>query len=101
MGAKLVAGFSFIILVGTVDENPASVLGPTGPVDETADLVVFTLPKSPNVAVVPIFSPQHRIDVSLGIEGCNEIISMARRAVGKLPGAGEIQQDAMEVGQFS
>ena len=38
--------------------------------------------------------------MSFGIEGRNKIISMARRAVGKFPGAGKIQQDAVQVSQF-
>jgi hypothetical protein len=95
--AELVAGFIIVIVVGTVGKNPAAVLGTARLVDEPTDLVVFAFPKSPNATVVPILSPQYRVDVSLWIEGCDKIISMARRAVGKVLGAGKSQQDAIEV----
>jgi len=71
------------------------VLGAAGLVDEITDLVVFAFPKSPNATVAPILSPQHRVDVSIRIKGCDKIISMARRAIGKIPGAGESQQDSI------
>jgi hypothetical protein len=76
------------------------VLSATGLMDEAADLVLLTFPKSPNPTVIPILFPEQGIDVSLGIEGRNKIISMARRAVGKLPGTGKIEQDTIEVDQF-
>jgi hypothetical protein len=41
------------------------------------DFVVLACPKPPNPAVVTILLPEDRIDVSLGIERRNEIVSMA------------------------
>jgi hypothetical protein len=77
MFAEFVAGFIVAILVGVVAENSARVLGATRLVNETTDPVVFAHPKSPNPTVVPILLPQGRIDVSVGIEGRNKIVSMA------------------------
>jgi hypothetical protein len=38
--------------------------------------------------------------VALGIERRNKFVSVKRRAAGKFPGAGEVQQDAIEINQF-
>ena len=39
--------------------------------------------------------------MALGIQRRDEIISMTGRAIGKLPGAGKMEQDAIKVGEFS
>jgi hypothetical protein len=38
--------------------------------------------------------------VPVGVKRCNEIIPMTRRAFGKFPGAGEIEQDAVEISEL-
>src|ERR1700722_3049534 len=90
-----------IIPVGIVVEDPVGMLGPAGLVDEPTDLVVFVQPEPAYPAKIPIFLPEDRVDMPFGVEWRDEIISMTGRAVRKLLGAGEIQQDAIEVDQFS
>ena len=76
MCAELVTGFIVVVLVGIVIENPACVLSAARLVDETTDLVVLSCPKPPYPAVVPILLPEDRVDMSLEIERCDEIISV-------------------------
>jgi hypothetical protein len=70
-------------------------------VHQTANLVVFTFPKSPDPPVVSVLLPEDRVDPPLRIQGGNEVVAVVRRAIGKFPGTSEIQQDAIEVNQFS
>jgi hypothetical protein len=100
MRAELVTDFIVIILVRIIVENPASMFSATRLMHETTDFVVLACPESPDPAIVTILLPEDWIDVSFGIEGRNKIISMARRAVGKFPGARKIQQDAVPTTSF-
>src|SRR3984885_2198769 len=73
----------------------------TGLVDQTTHLVLLACPKSSNAAVLAILLPEQWVDASLGVERRNKVVAMARRAAGKFPGAGKVQNDAIEVNQFS
>src|ERR1700733_5306143 len=101
MCAKFVAGLIDIVFIGIVVEYPAGVLGATGLVDQTTDLVLLACPKSPNAAVLAILLPEQWVDASQGVERRNKVVAMARRAARKFPGAGKVQHDAIEVDQFS
>src|ERR1700733_3331688 len=101
MCAKFVASLIVVVFIGIVVEYPAGVLGATGFVDQTTDLVFLACPKSPNSAVLAILLPEQRVDVSLGVERRNKVVAMARRAIGKFPGAGKVQHNTIEVNQFT
>lgn len=88
MHAEFVTGF-VVFLVGTIVENPARVLSATGLMDEAADFVLLTFPKSPNPTVIAILFPEQGIDVSLGIEGRNKIISMGAASRRETPWNGQ------------
>jgi hypothetical protein len=77
MFTELVTDFIVVIPTGIVLENLACVSSAARLVHEATDFVVLARPKPPNPAVVTILLPEDRIDVSLGIERRNEIISMA------------------------
>src|SRR5262249_4024761 len=94
--AEAVTGFIIVGSVRIVVEHPARVLGAAGFMDETAELLVLTVPESAHAAVLAIHLPQPEIDMSLAVERRNKLITVARRAGRELLRAGKMEPDALE-----
>src|ERR1700731_1015006 len=80
MCAEFVTGLIVVVFIGIVVEHPAGVLGATGLVDQTTNLVLLACPKSPNPAVVAILLPEQRVDASLGVERRNKVVAVRLRS---------------------
>ncbi|MCS3928844.1 hypothetical protein M2175_003875 [Bradyrhizobium elkanii] len=76
MFTELAADFIVVIQTGSYSKTQRACSAPPGLCTRPTDFVVRARPKPPNPAVVTILLPEDRIDVSLGIERRNEIISM-------------------------
>src|SRR5260370_35377737 len=82
MGAEAVAGF--VVLLGNVlvIEHPAGVAGTPRAGHQTPHLVRLALPEPPHAAMVAVLSPELHIDMPVGIERGDELVTMAGGAPG-------------------
>src|SRR5229473_5136985 len=96
MGAEAIAGF--VVLLGNVlvIEHPAGVAGTPRAVHQTPHLVRLALPEATHAAMVAVLSPELHIDMPVGIERGDELVTMAGGARGKFLRAGQVEPDALE-----
>ena len=71
-------------------------LGAPRPVHEVSHLVVLALPEAPHAAMLAVLLPQMRVDAASRIERSDELVAMPLGAGRKLPGAGEVEPNALE-----
>src|SRR5262245_41943314 len=96
MRAKTVAAFIVGIRSLVVVEHPAPMFGAARPMNQKAVLIGFASPESPDAADVAMLLPQHDVDMTLAVERRDKFITMSRRSLRELLGAGEIEPDAFE-----
>src|SRR5260370_20450730 len=89
MGAEAIAGF--VVLLGNVlvIEHPAGVAGTPRAVHQTPHLVRLALPEATHAAMVAVLSPELHIDMPVGIERGDELVTMAGGARGKILPTGQ------------
>ncbi len=84
-----------VIVPGGVVEYPLRVLGAARLVHELTGLL-FIPPKPPHPAVLPMLMPERRVDVSVGVEGRDELITVSSRPARELFGARDFEADTLE-----
>ncbi len=96
MALEVEAGLVILHVFRIVIEDPASART-AGLVRQTADLVVLALPESAHAAVVAVLAPGFLVNVTLGVERGDELVAMLCGPLRELPGAGEVEPDALEI----
>src|SRR6516165_10403601 len=67
------------VRTGAIFECPPGVLRAARLVNEMPDGVILVLPEPANPAGLAVLRPKLDVDVSVLVEGCDEIVSMPRR----------------------
>src|SRR5450830_297278 len=79
-----------------VIEEPARVLGSARLVHQETGFVVLAFPEPAHAAIFTMLAPERDVDMALVVERGDEFVTMPRRALRELLGAGEIEPDAFE-----
>jgi hypothetical protein len=80
MHPKSVSGFVIVGSIEIVIEHPSSVFGAARLVHEPSDLFLCAVPKPAHAAMLTVFLPKIRVDMSLAIKRSHELITVACRA---------------------
>jgi hypothetical protein len=76
MHTKAISRFIIVSPGRIVIEYPSCVLCTAGFVDKMPDLLIVTIPKPAYPTVLAVLLPQLRVDMSIGVERCNEFIAV-------------------------
>src|SRR5262249_305729 len=79
MGTEAVSGLLVFPGALAVVEHPARMLGAARLVHEVA-MLLLVVPKPAHAAIFAMLLPLRRVDMPGGVEGRNELVTMARRA---------------------
>src|SRR5262249_31452983 len=94
VGGEAVARLVILLRGLVIVEPPARMLVAAGLVHQLADFLVVP-PEPAHATVFAVLSPQARIDMVAGVQRRDELVAVARRAVGKFLRAGEIEPNAL------